>query len=1077
MRESEIEEFAIRLLQEQGYDHIHAAEGGGDERRSFADVLLLNRLRDAVRRINPDVPPTAQDEAIADISRVHSQNLGENNEHFHRRLTNGVPVNVTRNGERRGDLVFLLDFDRPQNNDFLVVSQFTVKENDNNRRPDLVLFVNGIPLVVIELKNPVAEKVTLLDAFNQLQNYKRDIPALFVHNALLVISDGMAARAGTVSSAWNRFMAWKSEDGVAVAPPTVPQMQTLIKGMLNKATLLDLIRHFIVYEDTADQADQAGCSVVVRRVKKAAAYHQYYAVNRAVQSTLRAAAMPTGVFRAEESPPRFALPDVKEQDVGDRRGGVVWHTQGSGKSLSMLFYVGKIVLQMDNPTVLMLTDRNDLDGQLFGVFAASKELLRQQPQQAESREHLKRLLSVPSGGVVFATMQKFYPQGGGAYDCLSDRTNIVVVADEAHRTQYGFKAKTREVKDAAATAAAAANVVGVETRYGFAKHLRDALPRATYIGFTGTPIEKEDANTPAVFGNYVDIYDVAQAVEDGATVPIFYESRLAKVDISEEGRALIEKFEREREAQADSPSEEQKARWTRLEALVGSDDRIRAVAADIVAHFEARERGMKGKGMVVCMSRRLAVALYDAIVAVRPRWHSRELHRGAIKVVMTSQASDAAALVKHHTSKSERDILNRRMKADDDELRLVIVCDMWLTGFDAPCLHTLYLDKPMRGHNLMQAIARVNRVHQDKPAGLVVDYLGIAADLRQALSFYANAGGRGDPAQAQEKAVEVMLEKLEVVQQLFHGFPYRDYFSADIGEKLSIMLAAVEHVLGVERGKKRFADAVTALSRAFAVSIPREEALQVKDEVAFFQAVKARLLKLAETKDGGGGGAMAEETLIRQVINEALRFEKVVDIYDAAGLKKPDISVLSDEFMAELKNMKRKNIALEVLKKILRDEIRKRKRTNLVQSRSLMERLEAAVLQYQNNVRTAAEVIEELIAMSKDIIGMDADAKTLKLNPFEYAFYGAVAANDSAMELMGKDKLRELAVVLTDKVRKNATIDWTIRENVRARLRVNIRKILRDYGYPPDMEKLATDTVLKQAELIADDLTRQNATG
>ncbi|WP_341328978.1 type I restriction endonuclease subunit R [Methylotuvimicrobium sp. KM2] len=778
-------------------------------------------------------------------------------------------------------------------------------------------------------------------------------------------------------------------------------------------------------------------------------------------STLRAAGFDSAMTLTEP-PASYGLPDVRQQPKGDQKAGVVWHTQGSGKSLSMVFYTGKIVLALDNPTVLVITDRNDLDDQLFDTFAASAQLLRQEPKQVEDRQQLKDLLRVGSGGVIFSTIQKFQPEEGNVYEQLSDRRNIVVIADEAHRTQYGFQAKTVDEKDENG------NVIGKKVVYGFAKYLRDALPNATYLGFTGTPIEKTDVNTPAVFGNYVDIYDIAQAVEDGATVRIFYESRLAKVGLSAEGKKLIGELDKELDQEDLTDTQKAKAKWTQVEALIGSHERVKNIAKDIVTHFEARQEVFDGKGMIVTMSRRIAVALYDEIIKLKPEWHSGDPNKGVIKVVMTAASSDGSELAKHHTTKQQRKALAERMKDNNDELKLVIVRDMWLTGFDAPSLHTLYIDKPMKGHNLMQAIARVNRVYLDKPGGLIVDYLGIASDLKEALSFYSDSGGRGDPTLAQEQAVYLMLEKLEVVSAMYHDFAYEDYFAADTRQKLSIILAAEEHILGLKDGKKRYINEVTALSQAFAIAIPHEQAMAAKDEVAFFQAVKARLAKF----DGTGSGKTDEEieTTIRQVIDKALISEQVIDVFDAAGIKKPDISILSEEFLLELKGMEHKNVALEVLKKLLNDELKTRAKKNLVQSRSLMEMLEAAIKKYQNKILTAAEVMDELIKISKEIVASDSEAKQLGLSDFEYAFYTAVANNESAKELMQHDKLRELAVVLTQKVKENASIDWTIKESVRAKLKVIVKRLLRQYGYPPDMQLLATETVLKQAEMIASEL-------
>jgi type I restriction enzyme R subunit len=717
---------------------------------------------------------------------------------------------------------------------------------------------------------------------------------------------------------------------------------------------------------------------------------------------------------------------------------------------------------LNNPTVVVITDRNDLDDQLFDTFAGSRQLLRQTPIQAENREHLKSLLKVNSGGVIFTTIQKFQPETGNVYEQLTDRCNVIVIADEAHRTQYGFKAKTVDVRNEAD------EVVGSEVKYGFAKYLRDALPNATYLGFTGTPIESTDINTPAVFGNYIDVYDIAQAVEDGATVRIFYESRLAKVALSDEGRKLVAELDKELDTETMDDVQKAKAKWTQLEALIGSPNRIKNIAADIVQHFEERQKVFEGKAMIVAMSRRIAAALYEEIVRLRPEWHSDDLSKGAIKVVMTSSASEGPEIAKHHTTKEQRHALAERMKDPTDELKLVIVRDMWLTGFDAPCLHTLYIDKPMQGHNLMQAIARVNRVYKDKPGGLVVDYLGIASDLKKALSFYSDSGGKGDPTQQQEQAVALMQEKLEVLEQMLHGLDYQQYFTETTSGKLSWILKTEDFVLGLEDGKKRFVNEVTALGKAFAIAIPNEQAMDVKDEVAFFQAVKARLCKFNER--GTGHTDEEIETTIRQVIDQALVSERVIDIFDAAGIKKPDISILSEEFLMELKGMEHKNIAMEVLRKLLEDEIKARSKYNLVESQSLMEMLDRSITRYHNKVITAAEVIEELIKLSKTIVEKDEDAKKMGLSTYEYAFYTAVANNESAKELMGKDKLRELAVVLTETIRKNASIDWTIKENVRAKMKVAVKRLLRRYGYPPDMQLLATETVLKQAEKIAEEI-------
>lgn len=1085
--EHSIESFTIEILDKLGYEYIYAPniapDGETPERDTYEQVLLVDRLQNAVKRINKSIPAVAQAEAIKEIQRIASPELLANNEAFHRLLTEGIPVSKRVDGDDRGDRVWLIDFKNPYNNDFVVANQFTVVENNNNKRPDVILFVNGIPLVVIELKNAADENATIHSAFKQIETYKTIIPSLFSYNGFVVISDGLEAKAGSISAGFSRFMAWKSADGKAEALHLVSQLETLILGMLNKETLIDLIRHFIVFEKSKREDPETGI-ITITTVKKLAAYHQYYAVNRAVESTLRASGFSveeslsrlggeTPLSMVMESPESYGVPGVKKQPIGDRKGGVVWHTQGSGKSLSMVFYTGKIVLAMDNPTIVVITDRNDLDDQLFDTFAASKQLLRQEPVQAEDRNQLKELLKVGSGGVVFTTIQKFQPDppargstragNGNVYELLSNRENIVVIADEAHRTQYGFKAKTIDDKNEKG------DVIGKKIVYGFAKYMRDALPNATYLGFTGTPIENTDVNTPAVFGNYVDIYDIAQAVEDGATVRIYYESRLAKVNLSEEGKKLVDDLDDDLDQEDLTDTQKAKAKWTQLEALVGSENRINQIAKDIIEHFGQRQAVFEGKGMIVTMSRRIAADLYAAIIKLKPEWHSDELNKGIIKVVMTSSSSDGPKISKHHTTKEQRRTLAERMKNPDDELKLVIVRDMWLTGFDAPSMHTLYIDKPMKGHNLMQAIARVNRVYKDKPGGLIVDYLGIASDLKKALSFYSDAGGKGDPTILQEQAVQLMLEKLEVVSNMYHGFNYEDYFEAETSKKLSMILAAEDHILGLEDGKKRYINEVSALSKAFAIAIPHDQAMDAKDEISFFQAVKARLAKFDST--GSGKTDEEIETTIRQVIDKALVTEKVIDVFDAAGLKKPDISILSEEFLLELKGMEHKNVALEVLKKLLNDEIKSRAKKNLVKSKSLMEMLENAIKKYHNKILTAAEVIEELISLSKDIVEMDSEAKAMGLSDFEYAFYTAVANNDSARELMQKDKLRELAVVLTETIKQNASIDWTIKESVKAKLKVAVKRLLRKYGYPPDMQMLATETVLKQAEMIANELT------
>lgn len=1066
--ESNIETFAIEVLKSISWQHVHglsiAPGAESAERESFEQIILTQRLRKAVARLNRDIPADAQEQAVQKVLRIYSPDMLHNNETFHQFLVEKIKIPYQQDGYERSYEVALIDFAHPSNNEFLVVNQYTIIENNQNKRPDILLFVNGIPIVLIELKNAADENATVRKAFDQIQTYKATIPGLFTYNAVCIISDGMECRAGSVSAGFSRYMTWKSADGKKEASRFIPQLEILIKGMLNPPTLLDLLRNFIIFEKSKKKDAKTGITQVETE-KKLAAYHQYYAVNKAVENTIKAASA-----------------------NGNRKGGVVWHTQGSGKSISMVFYTAKLVLSLNNPTVVVITDRNDLDDQLFDTFAAGKQLLRQEPKQAKDRENLKQLLNVASGGIVFTTIQKFLPEPGKAeYDRLSDRTNIVVIADEAHRTQYGFEAKLVDVKDKETK-----DVIGKRIAYGFAKYMRDALPNATYIGFTGTPIEGTDVNTPAVFGQYVDIYDISQSIADGATVRIYYESRLAKVNLDDEGRRLIAEFDKELEEDEEITDKQRvRAKWTKLEAIVGNPERIKNLARDIVTHFEQRQAVFEGKGLIVAMSRRIAVDLYNQIVQLRPQWHDDDLSKGAIKVVMTASSADGPVMQKHHTTKSKRRDLSDRMKDPADPLRLVIVIDMWLTGFDVPCLHTLYVDKPMRDHGLMQAIARVNRVFKDKPGGLVVDYLGIATDLKKALSFYSNSGGKGDPAEGQEKAVAAMLEKLEIVRQLFFqeskakeailiaeptayygkypgtGFNYRRFFTVSPQEKLSIILQAEEHLLGLEDGKNRFIREVTLLGQAFALSVPDEEALAIKDELALFQAVKARLVKFI----GGGSGRsdIDIETAIKQIVDEALSSDQVVDIFDAAGIKKPEISILSEDFLLEIKGMKHQNLALELLKKILNDEIRIRSKTNLVKSKALLEMLENGIKRYNSGLLTTAEIIQFLVdEVAKKIKEHDKREVQLGLSKEELAFYDALAENDSAVEVLGDDKLRIIAIEVAEKVKTNATIDWTIRESARAKLMVLVKRTLNKYGYPPDMQQKAIDTVLKQAELLAD---------
>lgn len=1062
--ESAIEEMAIEELQNLGYTYISGVDLAPDalnpERNSYGDVLLMGRLQTAVHKLNPTIPADAIQGAVRKLSRIATSSLLADNETFHKMLVDGVPVEYRKGSDIKGDSVRIVDFDCPLNNEFLVVNQYTVVQNNNNKRPDVLLFVNGIPLVIFELKNPADENATCHKAYEQLQAYKLAIPGLFTYNEICIISDGLEAKAGSLTAPYSRFSTWKTKDGIKEAAKFDNELSTLIHGLCNPATLIDYIQNFVTYEKTQTE-DKVTHIVKVETVKKIAAYHQYYAVNKALEQTIRASGCSNKpAATIQEDPSSYGLPSASDQPKGDRKAGVIWHTQGSGKSLSMVFYTGKIVRALNNPTIVVITDRNDLDDQLFDTFAGNSQLLRQPPTQANSCEELKTLLKVASGGIVFTTIQKFIPDNNeSVYELLSDRDNIVVIADEAHRTQYGFNAKLRDIKENG-------EVVGQRIAYGFAKYIRDALPNATFIGFTGTPVEKQDANTPAVFGNYIDIYDIAQAVEDKVTVRIYYESRLAKVNLTEEGKRLVEQFDAELDevGEADEASKA-KMKWAKLEAIVGNEDRIRILANDIVTHFEERQKVFEGKALIVAMSRRIAVEIYDATIKLRPEWHSDDLDKGSIKVVMTSSSSDGAAIQKHHTTKAQRKALALRLKDENDPLKIVIVRDMWLTGFDAPCLNTMYIDKPMKDHNLMQAIARVNRVFKDKPGGLIVDYIGIATNLKKALGFYAESGGKGVPAETHQKAVEIMLEKLEVVRSILYGFDYSAFFSSAVKDKLSLILQAEDFILGLDDGKNRFIREVSLLGQAYALAKPDPATFENAEEIAFFQAVKARLTKF---ETGGNGKGESYDSVIRNIVNSAISSDQVVDIFGAAGLEKPELSILSEEFLKEIEGMKYKNVAIELLKKLLSDEIKIRSKHNLAKSKTLMEMLDGAIKRYQNNLLTTAEIIEELIRIAREINAADKRGQDMGLSEDELAFYDALETNDSAVKVLGDDQLRAIAREIADKVRKNATIDFAIKETARARIMVIVRRILNKYGYPPDKQLAAIELVMKQAENLAD---------
>ncbi|GAB4429202.1 MAG: type I restriction endonuclease subunit R [Turneriella sp.] len=1040
VNEDLLEQAALQWFAEEGYTVIHGLDiAPGEpaaERESFSEVLLLGRLKSALARINAKLPTDALDEAVKALLRMDAPSAVTNNHTFHKYLTEGITVAYSVKGEEKHEGVMLIDFENIDNNDWLAVNQFAIVNRQYHRRPDIILFVNGLPLAVIELKNMVASP-TILDAFRQLQTYKNQIPDLFHYNELMVVSDGSDSRIGTLTSDFERFMPWRSINSEKPAPKTKLSLEVLIRGVFNKRRFLDLIKYFIVFEDDGDGT----------LIKKVAGYHQFHAVNKALAETIRATRPVTERSRSE----------------GDRRIGVVWHTQGSGKSLTMLFYAGRVVqsAEMENPTIVVITDRNDLDEQLFSTFSKGSEILRQKPVQAQDRDDLKAKLRVASGGVIFTTVQKFFPDEiGMKHPLLSERRNIVVIADEAHRSQYSFRAKVVDVKDKAG------NVEGKEISYGFAQHMRDALPNASFIGFTGTPIELSDKNTRAVFGDYISIYDIQRAVEDGATVRLYYESRLAKIALDEKERPKLDAdFEEVTEGEEELKKEKLKSRWAQLEALVGAPKRVKTIAEDIVRHWEGRKAAMKGKAMIVCMSRRICVDMYNAIIKIRPDWKSADDKEGVIKVIMTGSASDPEEYQPHIRSEKAREAMAKRFKDPKDPLEIVIVRDMWLTGFDAPCAHTMYTDKPMQGHGLMQAIARVNRVFEDKKGGLVVDYLGLADNLKSALANYTDSGGEGKPAFDQEDAVAVMLEKYELCCGLFNGFDWTKFKSGSPTERLGIMPLAQEHILAQKDGAERLVQHVAELTNAMALAMPHDEAKRIVEDVAFFQAIKVVLTKPTTRQ------ARTEEDMnraIQQIISRALVSDEVIDVFRAAGLKKPDISILSDEFLMEIQAMKQKNLAVELLRRLLNDEIKTRSKRNVVESRSFSRMLEDAIQKYRNRAIETVAVIEELIEIAKEIREAHARGEALGLSEDEMAFYDALEANDSAVKVLGDKVLAEIARELVKSIRANVSIDWTVRENVRAKLRTIVKRILRSSGYPPDKQEKAVETVLEQAERLSE---------
>lgn len=1022
MTEDQLEQETLGWLADTGYSHCYgldiAPDGTTPERTNYNQVLLVDRLRDAIARLNPSVPLVAREDALQQVLNLDTPVLLAANRAFHQLLVNGVPVEYQQDGETRGDFVRLIDFADVTANEWLAVNQFSIKGAKYTRRPDIILFVNGLPLVLLELKNPADEKADIWKAYDQIQTYKEQIPDVFQYNEILVISDGTEALMGSLSANVERFMAWRTIDGVTLDPlGQFNELETLIRGVLAPTYLLDFLRFFVLFEDDGTL------------VKKIAGYHQFHAVRSAIDQVIEAS-----------------------RPGGNQKGGVVWHTQGSGKSITMTCFAARVMREaaMENPTIVVITDRNDLDGQLFGVFSLSQELLREQPVQGETRQDLRaKLANRPSGGIIFATIQKFMPdEDEDSFPVLSDRHNIVVIADEAHRTQYGFEAKFK------------GDAKGYQV--GYAQHLRDALPNATFVAFTGTPVSSEDRDTRAVFGDYISIYDMQQSRDDGATVAIYFESRLAKLGLKED---MLTGIDAEVDELAEDEEDDQQARlkskWAALEKVVGAEPRIKQVAADLVAHFEERSKAQSGKAMVVAMSRDICVHLYNAIIELRPEWHDEDPEKGVIKVVMTGSASDKPLLRPHIYSKQTKKRLEKRFKDPEDPMRLVIVRDMWLTGFDAPCVHTMYVDKPMKGHNLMQAIARVNRVFRDKQGGLVIDYIGIANDLKQALKEYTASKGKGRPTVDAHEAYSVLEEKLDILRGMLHEFDYSGFLTGGH----SMLAKTANYVLGLKDGKKRFGDTALAMSKAFTLCCTLDEAKAVRDEVAFFQAVKVLLTKREISVKKRTNEE--RELAIRQIIGSALVSDEVVDIFQAVGLDKPNIGILDENFLNDVRNLPERNLAVELLERLLEGEIRTRFATNVVQQTKFSELLTNVILRYQNRAIETAQVIEELIAMAKKFKEAIGRGEELGLNVDELAFYDALANNEEAVREMGDEILKKIAHELAESLRKNISVDWSVRESVRAKLRLMVKRILRKYKYPPDRQEVAVQLVLDQAETLS----------
>ncbi len=1018
--EQDIENAALEILDELGYDIIYgpdiAPDSDNPKRTSWDEVVLKERLETALKRINK-VPNEAIEEAIKKVTRTTSHKTIVNNERFHNFLVNGVEVEIRDKGKIRGVIVRLFDFENPKNNDFAAINQFTVIENKHNRRPDIVLFINGLPIGLIELKNPASATATVQSAYEQIETYKQEIPSLFNHNEFIIIADGTESKVGTITSPWEWFLSWRTIDGKKREPLSKAQLEINLKGMCNKDVILDLIRNFIGFQKTKTET-----------TKIIAGYHQYHAANKSITKTLKA--------------------------VGNtRKVGVVWHTQGSGKSFTMAFYVGKITRnkEMKNPSIVVITDRNDLDDQLFNTFSDLSQLFRESPKKINSQPDLKKLLKVSSGGIFFTTIQKFQERASSEFELLSKRDNIIVVADEAHRTHYGLKAKFNKKQT---------------LKYGFAKYLRDALPNASFLGFTGTPIDFADKSTRAIFGGYIDVYDMHAAIEDKRVVPIFYDPRVVKLGKHEEVfKTLDEDVDEITEFEEQTSKEYLKSKWSTIEALVGTEERIEIIAKNIIRHFELKQSVMEGKAIIVCMSRRICVELHNKIKKLKPDWYHKEDNKGKIKIIMTGSADDGKEWQQHIRTKQKRKEMAELFKNPDSDFKIAIVRDMWLTGFDVPSLNTMYLDKPIRHHNLMQAIARVNRVYKVKQGGIVVDFIGIAEELKKAITIYSQSKGEGTPAYDIKVAVSLMKEKYQVLKDMLHNYPYIKFFKASSKEKMRIIPELMDFILKLDKGKERFVKNSGLLMRSLSLAAAEPEAQEIRDEAALFQAI-ANAFKKTEIK--GTKSKVISDAAIKQLVSKAVSAHGVIDVYKELGMDKPEISVLSDKFLSEFQNMKYKNLAFEALKKILNDEIRVIFKDNKVKSRKFSERLEEAIRRYQNKSITSAQVIIELVEIAKEVREAQKRGEELDLSDEEVAFYDALADNESAINELGEDIIKKMARELTEYLRKNTNIDWKIRDTVRAKLRIGVRRLLKKYGYPPDKQAIATDLVLEQAELLSD---------